>query len=57
MTSKTTAEEIRDSSGEIKQSISDLAYEKWEIAGKPHGRDSEFWLSAESEIIGEKLGS
>lgn len=27
------------------------AYLKWETAGKPHGRDVEFWLEAEEEVV------
>lgn len=30
--------------------ISDGAYELWEQAGHPTGRDLEFWLAAEREI-------
>ncbi|QOZ65917.1 DUF2934 domain-containing protein [Bradyrhizobium arachidis] len=30
--------------------ISDRAYELWEQAGHPTGRDLEFWLEAEREI-------
>jgi Protein of unknown function (DUF2934) len=30
--------------------ISKLAYQKWEQAGKPEGRDLEFWLAAEKEF-------
>jgi hypothetical protein len=29
--------------------ISKRAYELWENAGKPDGRDSEFWFQAEKE--------
>ncbi|MGY4502002.1 hypothetical protein ACVWYH_005959 [Bradyrhizobium sp. GM24.11] len=28
------------------------AYELWENAGRPEGRDLEFWLRAESEVAG-----
>ena len=28
-----------------------LAYEKWEAAGKPPGDGSEFWLQAEKELV------
>lgn len=31
-------------------SISELAYHKWMQAGKPKGRDWEFWFTAEREI-------
>lgn len=30
--------------------IEALAYELWERAGKPEGRDLEFWALAEAEI-------
>jgi hypothetical protein len=30
--------------------ISALARRKWEEAGHPHGRDTEFWLAAELEL-------
>lgn len=26
-----------------------IAYQKWEKAGRPHGRDVDFWLEAEKE--------
>ncbi|THD45477.1 MAG: DUF2934 domain-containing protein [Bradyrhizobium sp.] len=26
------------------------AYELWELAGTPEGRDEEFWFAAESEL-------
>jgi hypothetical protein len=34
-------------SDEIRQ----LAYEKWEAAGKPPGDGSDFWLQAEKELL------
>ena len=35
-------------SDEIRQ----LAYERWEAAGKPPGDGSDFWLQAEKELLG-----
>jgi hypothetical protein len=31
--------------------IRQLAYEKWEAAGKPPGDGSDFWLQAEKELL------
>jgi len=31
--------------------ISQLAYEKWEAAGRPPGDGSDFWLQAEKELL------
>jgi Protein of unknown function (DUF2934) len=33
-----------------KRDISARAYELWERAGKPQGRDEEFWFTAEREL-------
>ena len=33
-----------------KEQISNRAYELWEQAGKPEGRDEEFYLQAEKEL-------
>jgi hypothetical protein len=30
--------------------VSKRAYELWENAGKPDGKDNEFWLQAEREV-------
>ena len=30
--------------------VRDLAYRLWEEAGKPEGRDSDFWLQAETAV-------
>jgi hypothetical protein len=30
--------------------VSKRAYELWENAGKPDGKDNEFWLQAEKEV-------
>ena len=32
------------------KSIAQRAYELWEKAGKPHGRDLEHWFQAEIEV-------
>ena len=32
------------------------AFELWEIAGSPHGRDLDFWFIAEREIRSENQG-
>ena len=37
-----------------KQAIGARAHEIWEQHGRPAGRDLEFWLQAESEIIERK---
>ena len=34
--------------------VSRLAYELWENAGRPSGRDLEFWLSAEAQLRGRR---
>lgn len=33
------------------QQVRELAYKKWEEAERPLGRDEEFWLKAEREIL------
>lgn len=33
------------------EQIRKRAYELWETAGKPHGRDRDHWQQAESEIL------
>ncbi|MDO8605547.1 MAG: DUF2934 domain-containing protein [Phaeospirillum sp.] len=30
--------------------VKDLAYRLWEAAGKPEGRDTDFWLQAEASL-------
>ena len=35
-----------------RQEVSDRARLLWERAGKPEGRDQEFWLHAEGEVLG-----
>ncbi len=33
-----------------RQDIGDRAYQKWEAAGKPTGKDLKFWLEAQREL-------
>jgi hypothetical protein len=42
--------QIRISHDEIAQ----LASQRWELAGHPIGRDAEFWLQAEAELLAAK---
>jgi hypothetical protein len=37
--------------------ISKRAYELWEKAGKPSGRDTEYWLQAENEVMERQQGT
>src|SRR4051794_22287198 len=39
---------------ELQGEIGKRAYCLWEEAGRPHSRDTEFWLKAESEIRNAK---
>jgi hypothetical protein len=39
----------------LKQQIRARAHELWEQHGRPAGRDVEFWLQAEEEVIGAGL--
>jgi LysM repeat protein len=41
---------------ELEGKVRDLAYFKWEAAGKPVGDGRDFWLQAEEEIFGPKEG-
>jgi len=43
-------DEIKIGHGEIAQRASAL----WEMAGHPIGRDAEFWLQAEAELLGAR---
>ena len=36
----------------LKQQIRGRAHELWEQHGRPAGRDVEFWLQAEEEVVG-----
>jgi hypothetical protein len=40
-----------------KQEIDARAYQLWEQAGRPEGRESEFWHLAEQELRNEDKGS
>ncbi len=40
-------------SDQIERQIRARAYELWEAAGKPEGREHEFWYQAERELTGE----
>lgn len=42
--------EICSSRAEVEQQIRDAAYYLWEEAGKPEGREIEFWLAAEDLV-------
>jgi len=37
---------------EARQAIEKRAYEIWQSNGSQHGRDKEFWLTAEKEVAG-----
>ncbi len=39
--------------GSIDEQIRSHAYRLWEKAGRPEGRDDEFWLEAERELRAE----
>lgn len=41
----------------IDEAVAARAYELWEKAGKPEGRDEEFWHLAEQELINEDKSS
>ena len=41
----------------IEQEIRDRAHRLWEQAGKPEGRDDEFWHAAEQELRNEDKSS
>lgn len=41
----------KNNNGQIQEEIAKRAYHFWEAAGCPTGRDSEFWLQAESELL------
>ncbi len=36
------------------EQIQEIAYYRWEAAGRPHGRDREFWARAEEEFKSKK---
>ncbi|WP_139860946.1 DUF2934 domain-containing protein [Bradyrhizobium ivorense] len=41
----------------IDEGVAARAYELWEKAGKPEGRDEEFWHLAEQELTNEDKSS
>ncbi|MCP1974295.1 DUF2934 domain-containing protein [Bradyrhizobium elkanii] len=41
----------------IDEAVAARAYQLWEQAGKPEGRDEEFWRLAEQELRNEDKGS
>ncbi|WP_456837471.1 DUF2934 domain-containing protein [Bradyrhizobium sp. USDA 4486] len=63
ITDETTAKRLEVLAGEISGRLRRLkleglvdetrrrAYELWERAGRPQGRDAEFWLRAEREVL------
>ncbi|PAY09558.1 hypothetical protein CK489_02855 [Bradyrhizobium sp. UFLA03-84] len=42
---------------EVDEAVAARAYELWEKAGKPEGRDEEFWCLAEQELLNEDKSS
>ena len=42
----------RDEDDDLETKIRTRAYQMWEDAGRPHGRDLEHWFAAESEVAG-----
>ena len=36
--------------------VTNRAYRLWENAGRPHGRDLEFWVQAEAQAHGAETG-
>lgn len=40
---------------EHEQKILERAYQLWEQAGRPEGRDNEFWHQAEAELAAEHV--
>ena len=49
-------EVIPDPGRPSEDSIRDRAYRKWEDAGRPEGRDQEFWAEAEREVRAARSG-
>ena len=41
----------------IDEAVAARAYELWEQAGKPEGREEDFWRLAEQELLKEDQGS
>ena len=40
---------------EDRQAIRERAHKLWEQAGKPEGKESEFWLEAERQLAEERI--
>jgi hypothetical protein len=40
---------------DCRAAIAATAYYKWLAAGRPQGRDLEFWVAAEREVAGNRL--
>ena len=40
--------------GQADQQIRERAHQLWEAAGKPEGREQDFWFQAERELKGQK---
>ena len=40
---------------EDQQAIRERAHKLWEQAGKPEGKESEFWLEAERQLAEERI--
>ena len=43
-------------SGSNQQNVASVAFSLWEHAGRPQGRDQEFWFEAERLIAGRSTG-
>jgi hypothetical protein len=46
---------MNDDLSEHEQRILERAYHLWEQAGRPEGRDEEFWRQAQDEIAAENV--
>jgi hypothetical protein len=42
--------EMSDTTGDIEKRVQRRAYELWEDAGRPEGRDGEFWRQAQVDL-------
>lgn len=49
-----TVEPISARTGDLEERIRQRAYELYEQEGRQAGRDEEYWLRAEAEILGRK---
>jgi Protein of unknown function (DUF2934) len=43
--------------GQQEEKLRELAYELWEKAGRPAGRQDEFWRQAEESLAQDKRGT